>query len=917
MFRTAFASAAAGCLALSVIGCGGGGSGDASNPDGNAANTPPTVSIQGPSSIPERTSARLTAVATDAESDALAFQWRLSGGTVAPRATGATGGVFDLEAPDVTAQETMTFTVTVADADGASATDTFTVQVTDTQAEVSGPEVDAGPDRSADEGERITLFGTATARNDRSIRRLEWQQVDNGPRATLDGATDQSSLDVVLPNVGEDSSLAFRLLAEDSAGEVATDTVAVTVRNRDDNLPPQVDAGTNQVVDGGSLVTLSATAVDPDGSIANVRWQQIGGPNQPPLTDADQVTAQFTAPQVAEQSVLSFRFEATDNLGARASDNVDIVIRPRPGNQPPSIDQAFADPGVAFDGDRVTLNVEASDPDADPLAFLWEQVQLGDEPRVAIQAADTKQAAVRLPELEQDARFAFRIATSDGVAVVEAEADVAAAPRSEPAPPTEVCLANPTQQGCPLEPLADVLDPAAFASCPSAPLAETCPFGVLADADPGIADCLLDPGAGTCGQIVSNLLDPSFLLERLPPDDPANTCNPLFDARTFEHYVGAAHEHTGYSDGTINTRPSDVFARVQEQGHDWVGISDHSDNVRLPLTVTGDCASEQLFDCLIADDDAPFDSFRKWQATQEQTDAATSDQFTAFRGFEWTSDRFGHINVFFSEHVINAKTSTGYAVSMVDFWQWFLYPAQLGGGDDGLAVFNHPGREDLIEGIVEPIGGDPAYTFNDMRFVPGADRRVIGIEVFGKGSYYDDGGPGGSWLAHTLDKGWHFGVLGSEDHHGTSWGNADLPKTALIARSLERADLREAMLARRMYALDRNHSDLRVRYVVDGQPMGSRIRRATGTVLSAEVRVTRDGAPIAADVEFVGPGNTVLDRVSGTVARTTLTVGDAESYAFARIRLPERADGGGDRPVAFASPIWLIPGDNPLPACRP
>lgn len=915
MFRTALVPATACFLALLLIGCGS--DRDTGSPTAEPANSPPTVRIEGPSSMPERSSARFSAVADDRESGELTYQWRLSGGTVTPVASAATGALLELEAPDVAAQETMVVTVTVADEAGASASDAFTVTVTDAQNGASGPLVDAGQDRSADEGERLTLFGTATAKDGRSIRRLEWRQQEGTPPATLNGATDQSSLDVMLPNVGEDTRIVFRLLAEDSAGETATDTVEIAIRNTDGNALPLVEAGSNQVVDAGALVTLTGTATDTDGSIASLRWQQIGGAVRPTLTDAETATARFTAPQVAERVLLSFRFEATDDTGGRASDDIEILIRPRPGNQAPTIDEAFADPGVAFDGDRVTLNVEARDADADPLAFSWEQLQVGDEPRVAIQDADTKQAAVRLPELKEDARFAFRIAASDGVTIAQAEADVAAAPRSGPAPAPEACLANPTQQGCPLEPLADVLDPAAFASCPSAPLAEACPFGVLADADPGIAACLLDPSAGSCGQIVSNLLDPSFLLERIPPDDPANACNPLFDDRTFEHYVGAAHEHTGYSDGTINTRPADVFARVQAQGHDWVGISDHSDNVRLPLTVTGDCASEQLFECLIADDDAPFDSFRKWQATQEQIDAATSDQFTAFRGFEWTSDRFGHINVFFSDHVINAKTSTGYAVSMVDFWQWFLYPAQLGGGDDGLAVFNHPGREDAIEGIVEPIGGDPAYTFNDMRFVPGADRRVVGIEVFGKGSYYDDGGPGASWLAHTLDKGWHVGVLGSEDHHGTSWGNADLPKTGLIARSLDRADLREAMLARRMYALDRNHSDLRVRYVVEGQPMGARIRRPAGTALSAEVRVTRDGVPVTADVEFVGPGNTVLDRVSGTVARTSLRVGDTESYAFARIRLPERADGGGDRPVAFASPIWLIPGDTPLPACRP
>ena len=48
--------------------------------------------------------------------------------------------------------------------------------------------------------------------------------------------------------------------------------------------------------------------------------------------------------------------------------------------------------------------------------------------------------------------------------------------------------------------------------------------------------------------------------------------------------------------------------------------------------------------CVLADPVNPADSFRKCEAAQEQAAAATGASFAAFRGFEWTSDRFGHIN---------------------------------------------------------------------------------------------------------------------------------------------------------------------------------------------------------------------------------------------------------------------------------
>ena len=43
---------------------------------------------------------------------------------------------------------------------------------------------------------------------------------------------------------------------------------------------------------------------------------------------------------------------------------------------------------------------------------------------------------------------------------------------------------------------------------------------------------------------------------------------------------------------------------------------------------------------------------------------------------------------------------------------------------------------------------------------------------------------------------------------------------------------------------------------------------------------------------------------------TSVVVEDAESYIFLRIR-----DADSGRPIAFSSPIWMLPGETPLPAC--
>ena len=68
--------------------------------------------------------------------------------------------------------------------------------------------------------------------------------------------------------------------------------------------------------------------------------------------------------------------------------------------------------------------------------------------------------------------------------------------------------------------------------------------------------------------------------------------------------------------------------------------------------------------------------------------------FTAFRGFEWTSDRFGHINVYFSQqrHEREGRRRLRDDGHVLD--SWLTRAPALGGGGDGLAIFNHPGGEE-------------------------------------------------------------------------------------------------------------------------------------------------------------------------------------------------------------------------------
>ena len=94
------------------------------------------------------------------------------------------------------------------------------------------------------------------------------------------------------------------------------------------NRSPVAIAGGDQTVDAGSVVTLRGSGSDSDGAITSYRWEQIAGATVA-LSNADQASASFVAPQVDVSAVLMFRLIVTDNDGAASHDDVNVTIQPR------------------------------------------------------------------------------------------------------------------------------------------------------------------------------------------------------------------------------------------------------------------------------------------------------------------------------------------------------------------------------------------------------------------------------------------------------------------------------------------------------------------------------------------------------------------------------------------------------------
>ena len=84
-----------------------------------------------------------------------------------------------------------------------------------------------------------------------------------------------------------------------------------------ENLGPTANAGQNQSVIFGSLVTLNGSAsADPDGTIESFQWSQTAGTSVE-LSSMTEAVVTFTAP--SSQDSLSFTLTVTDNEGATSS----------------------------------------------------------------------------------------------------------------------------------------------------------------------------------------------------------------------------------------------------------------------------------------------------------------------------------------------------------------------------------------------------------------------------------------------------------------------------------------------------------------------------------------------------------------------------------------------------------------------
>lgn len=135
------------------------------------------------------------------------------------------------------------------------------------------------------------------------------------------------------------------------------------------NVTPTANAGTDQSVNEQTIVTLSGSGTDSDGSVASYLWTQTAGESVT-LTSANASTATFGSPTSISELTLTFQLTVTDNSGATSSDNVDIIVLPI-NDSPTTV--AGVD-RVVPDGSFISLLGSGTDTDGSIVSAYWSQV---------------------------------------------------------------------------------------------------------------------------------------------------------------------------------------------------------------------------------------------------------------------------------------------------------------------------------------------------------------------------------------------------------------------------------------------------------------------------------------------------------------------------------------------------------------
>lgn len=342
----------------------------------------------------------------------------------------------------------------------------------------------------------------------------------------------------------------------------------------------------------------------------------------------------------------------------------------------------------------------------------------------------------------------------------------------------------------------------------------------------------------------------------------------LRENEKYNIYFGQLHSHTNVSDGMGTVEEAFTYASKQAEQIDFLAITDHSnlfDNDTQATIKDGSMSTE-------------------WVQSHSLADQFTDENFVAIYGYEmtWSGGTPGHMNTFNTDGFLSRNTTNytnGAKSSLTNYYE------QLKLVPDSISMFNHPGNT---------FGDFYDFGYYDEEI----DKQISLIEVGNGEGAIGSSGYFASYEYYTraLDKGWHVAPTNNQDNHKGLWGDANTGRTVVLADTLTRDSIYDALRNMRTYATE-DH-DLKIWYTLNGADMGTIFETVQSDVdIQVEVEDLTD--PIGKVEVIVNGGLSVASK--NVSDKTGLLTFDLEAdYSYYYIRVTEL-----DGDIAVTAPVWI------------
>lgn len=335
-------------------------------------------------------------------------------------------------------------------------------------------------------------------------------------------------------------------------------------------------------------------------------------------------------------------------------------------------------------------------------------------------------------------------------------------------------------------------------------------------------------------------------------------------------YFGQIHSHTSYSDGAGTAKDAFEYASTQVDNLDFLAVTDHSnyfDNDTSATISNGSVSTE-------------------WVEGNALAEQYTTDTFVGLFGYEmtWSGGAPGHMNTFNTGGFLS-RNMTGYgngsSSSLVNYY------ASLKTVPDSISQFNHPGTT---------FGDFYDFGYYDAEI----DQLITTIEVGnGEGAVGSSGYfPSYEYYTRALDKGWHVAPTNNQDNHKGYWGSANTARTVVLADSLTRDNIYDALRNMRAYATEDNN--LSIQYTLNDEIMGTILEETPDSVNIAVSLSDADTTDTIGKVEVIVNGGLSVASKTITTNSADLTFTLSPDYSYYYIKVTQ-----GDGDIAVTAPVWI------------